>query len=1103
MKLTPNQSFITFERGESSFRFLPSGSLYEILCGPILVNQFLGTMLDGPVSGIWLRVYPESGAPAVYPLTSGSAAVSDDRLVRRGEAGGIQWALTFYPVKDGLWLWDVALSGEGTVDVIYGQDLGMGSRGGVLTNELYISQYLGHTVFEGENGYAVCSRQNQPQPAFPYLQQGMVRGRAVHYSTDGIQFFGLSAKEEGKAAALSGDLADENLQFEFAYTALQSEKIALKGSASFTFYGLFRPDCPDAVRALEYRDEVLAALGQYEAAAAAPERPLEPVCRAENIGEPYCSPVWSEGTAAEAFPERVLEERQEGALQSFFTPAPDYAHVVLQQKELQSERPHGVILMSGLTPDAPPEEAFSVTNYMYGLFAGQLVVGNTSQHKLISTPRGLLNLQHNQGLRIYLGIDGAYRLLTLPAAYEMGKNYTRWYYELPGDRLRVTVFLPAAEQVMVLSMESLSGKSYEALVTMQLCMNEHEFTTPVEVSEIDGGFRFTAGEGAVSRHYYPGLHFDLTPSGCWERADDGVFFADGKGWDGTLFTLHTKGDFSLAIEGHLEEATPSTAKKYDFDKEKAAANILFERLKAGFTLSKPGNRQVETLNAIADWYTHNAMIHFASPHGLEQPGGAAWGTRDVCQGPFEYFLTVGNLPMLRKILLMIFSHQQLETGEWAQWFMFDRYPFNAGDCHGDIVFWPLKCAADYLAASGDSSILRESLPYVSQKDGCPVQERESFLEHLKRAAATLKASRFLPGTALISYAGGDWDDTLQPADPAMKRRLVSAWTQALAYQVVKGLGKALENIDPDFSEALAKTASAICRDFNHYLVRDGVIAGFIRQEDDGSFSPMLHPDDQLTGIHYRLLPMTRSIIAEMVTPEQAGKNMKLIDKHLACPDGVRLMDAPTRYDGGVSHLFRRAEQAANVGREISLQYTHAHIRYIEALAKLGEGSKAWDALFRITPIGITEAVPNARLRQANLYFSSSDGCFPDRFRYSEEFSRLRNGTIDVKGGWRLYSSGPGIYFHQLVAALLGVRFEQDALVIDPVLPASMDGLRLTLCCFGRPCAFVYRAGREKGLSCGGKALPASPVGNPYRAGGWRLSKGTLLAAEGDITVTAL
>lgn len=43
-----------------------------------------------------------------------------------------------------------------------------------------------------------------------------------------------------------------------------------------------------------------------------------------------------------------------------------------------------------------------------------------------------------------------------------------------------------------------------------------------------------------------------------------------------------------------------------------------------------------TLNLTTFWYTHNMLVHYASPHGLEQYSGAAWGTRDVCQDHLSF-----------------------------------------------------------------------------------------------------------------------------------------------------------------------------------------------------------------------------------------------------------------------------------------------------------------------------------------------------------------------------------------------------------------------------------------------------------------------------------
>ena len=142
-----------------------------------------------------------------------------------------------------------------------------------------------------------------------------------------------------------------------------------------------------------------------------------------------------------------------------------------------------------------------------------------------------------------------------------------------------------------------------------------------------------------------------------------------------------------------------------------------------------------------------------------------------------------------------------------------------------------------------------------------------------------------------------------------------------------------------------------------------------------------------------------------------------------------------------------------------------------------------------------------------MYFSSSDGAFMDRYDYSENFFKLRNGTVGVKGGWRLYSSGPAIYLHQLISNILGIRFDKDGLIIDPVLPHSMDGLRFTYTCFGCKTIFVYHVeeNREGGLEVvrSSKTLKGKPLFNPYRNGGILISKDDFLEESAEIHISLL
>jgi cellobiose phosphorylase len=123
-------------------------------------------------------------------------------------------------------------------------------------------------------------------------------------------------------------------------------------------------------------------------------------------------------------------------------------------------------------------------------------------------------------------------------------------------------------------------------------------------------------------------------------------------------------------------------------------------------------------------------------------------------------------------------------------------------------------------------------------------------------------------------------------------------------------------------------------------------------------------------------------------------------------------------------------------------YTHAHLRYAQAMAVLGEAQEMWEALLLVNPIAVTDRLPQASLRQRNAYFSSSDAAFRDRYQASAEWARVRDGTIAVDGGWRIYSSGPGLYVNVLIAHAFGLRRQFGTRVVRPCLPASLRRLRL-------------------------------------------------------------
>jgi CRISPR-associated protein Csx3 len=374
------------------------------------------------------------------------------------------------------------------------------------------------------------------------------------------------------------------------------------------------------------------------------------------------------------------------------------------------------------------------------------------------------------------------------------------------------------------------------------------------------------------------------------------------------------------------------------------------------------------------------------------------------------------------------------------------------------------------------------------------------LEHVDRLLVRIR-QEFLPGISLPRYGEGDWDDSLQPADPLLRERMVSSWTAALLYQTLTQYSIALARLDePERAAEVRSTAKDVAGDFQKLLIAGDVVAGFgLFDGNPARLSEfLLHPSDSRTGLRYRLIPMTRGILSGIFSPQQAARHLSLINEHLRFPDGARLMDRPTTYAGGIEQTFRRSESAAFFGREVGLQYVHAHLRYAEALAVMGQAQELWQALLTVNPIAVTEVVPNARMRQRNCYFSSSDAAFMDRYEASRDYEKLRTAKVPVDGGWRVYSSGPGIYTSVVMRSLLGLRRHFGWVEFDPVLPPELDGCTCQTRYLGRSVRYRFivksRHFSPQRILANGVEMPAIRVEHPYRQGGLRVKQTDFLTA---------
>ncbi|HTV23726.1 MAG TPA: hypothetical protein VMG12_33780 [Polyangiaceae bacterium] len=1035
----------------------------------------------------------------------------DGLFVARGSWSGIDYECVLQPAEgQASWRWQLRvqsrLDREVELDVIHVQDVGLKASGPALVNEYYASQYLERRVFEHERyGSVVCCRQNMNElGGHPWLMLACAN-RAIAASTDGSQLYGRLFRSTGEIDALGADELGGELSGELSVVAIQEEPFSLAAGASHTsvFVAAYMPDHPQA----SSEADTLPLADLVRSFAAVPSPPASAFAAASPGRFERVRPLPAEdldrGEVGELFGSELRHvEEADGQLLSFFVDGP--RHVVLRAKELRVHRPHGHIMQANARR-GPDESIMSTTAFACGVFNSHLTQGNTNFNTLLAVCANPVTASLAAGQRIIVQLDDGEYLLGVPSAFEMGLNSCRWVYKRGSTWLQVCTWTASDEPRVNLDVEVLRGgpvrlwltHHFDDLVGWTIAPGaEHEFiATPAAESLLaerfsSPQFRIIVNSSNV-RYSAGGAALGVLEREPSERTPFVLEVPEA-----SAFCLSFVGDVAgPANAARLLE--PAATRRSDG----AAAVAAWRELSRELTLSGP--RAVAAIGEILPWYGMNALVHFLTPYGLEQFSGAAWGTRDVCQGPIDLLACQEKYAEARQVLRMVFSNQH-EDGSWPQWWMFDRYAFvRADSAHGDVIYWCILALCSYIRASGDFSILDEPLPYF-QPDGAAAGAPPTPLrEHVQRVIALVVRS-FVPGTALVQFGGGDWNDSLQPVSKALARRLISSWTVQMSYQALSEYREICERAgDAPEASRLRDIAQRVLADFNRHLVRDGVVAGYGRVGDDGvvgadsTLDVLLHPRDTQTGVKYSLLPMNRGVISGVFSKQQAEHHCELVERYLKGPDGARLMDRPLRYGGGPQTIFQRAESSTYFGREIGLMYVHEHLRYAEAQARLGKGDALLQALRQAIPVDYADVVPRGNARQANCYYSSSDVLFSSRYAADESYDDVVAGKMPLEGGWRVYSSGPGIYVALVVSRLLGLRVEFGQLLLDPVLARSLDGLEARLRFRGRPLAVSYHVDGPgfgpRAVSVNGNPVSFERDDNPYRSGGVRLPLDRFLA----------
>ena len=1090
---------------------LHHGALHRLEAHGLSLLLQPATVAEAGLTNVHLRVQGPDGLsrrPLLGPGSGSTVRLGDREVIVEGTHADVDYRLALRLGSErATWHWLLEVTNTRatpvTVDAVLTHDPALAPMGAVRTNEYYVSQYLDLSpVQTAEQGVAVAVRQNMPGERAPWLMVGAL-GRGESWATDALQLVERTPEGVVWSGLDAPSLPSRRLQHEHSLIAVQDQPTELApGQTHLTgFWGIALPDHPEATSDADGR---WADVAMHDAPST---REDEPVVVGSDAGT-----LWSSAPAHAAHPlghdaldrAGLLTDRthiETDASGNEIAWMVKGGQLVTAAKDFAVLRPHGHILRTGdtLTPDS---RGLTSTVWMAGTFHSQITRGHVGRDPVATGRRTYLGLQRAHGVRAFVDDgSGGWQLLETPSAWFVGLDHCTWWYAAAsGATVEVTSSAPADDDALGLSITQSGGPARRILLAWQVA---DDLGDPPSVT--------LTATGAHLRSAGAPHAWDLTWSATG-RAEigDARLQADGTlrgpGWLTVLF------DPVDALELTLVAGPPEPAELEVQSATPGLGQAFWSRTAEAVSLTSTTDEhrsRAEQLSAALPFFVHNALIHYLSPRGLEQFSGGAWGTRDISQGPVGLLTALGDQASVRDVLLRLFRAQNAR-GDWPQAFDFLPPLPSSGqqDSHGDVVFWPVLAAGDYLRTTGDLSLLDERLPFVGD-DG--LTDDAPVTEHLRRAIARITACT-VPGSPLPAYGHGDWNDSLQPADPALAARLVSTWTAVLQTQALRTLAEGLRATGAASAELteLAAEADALAtrthEAISARLELDPVLPGYLLHHDDGTVEPLVHPSDERTGLHYGVLPWIHAISADLLTPEQARHHLDLIEEHLLGPDGARLFDRPVGYVGGPMAIFQRAEASTFWGREIGLMYVHAHLRYAEALARVGDGDALLTALAKASPVGIETLVPQARPRQTSCYYSSSDGAFTDRYDAQERYPALLAGDVPLEGGWRVYSSGPGLVLRLVTEVLLGFRTRGERIEIDPVLPPG-SALVAHLPVGGRAAVVRFTAGPlghgVRRVSVGGHDLELEPLTNPYREPGVSVAAAALVGGTADLADLAV